>query len=92
MSPVPCWPHTHPSAPHDCRCWQGWVSRFVLDVFPQEPLRPESPLWDHPAVSITPHVAAVSAAEDVAGLFVDNLRRYLAGQEVPHRVDFSQGY
>ena len=39
---------------------KGWISGAILDVFENEPLPKESPLWDMPQVTITPHNAAVT--------------------------------
>jgi phosphoglycerate dehydrogenase-like enzyme len=49
-----------------------------LDVFRQEPLPPESPLWDLPNVIVTPHNSSVATgnAERVYEIFVDNLARW----------------
>jgi len=69
----------------------NWLSRAVLDVFPVEPLPPDSPLWGHPRVTVTPHVAALSLPEDVADLFVRNLELYARGQRMLHEVDWSHG-
>lgn len=55
---------------------RSWISAAVLDVFETEPLPLTSPLWTHPKVLITPHISAVSYADDVADLFVQNLVRY----------------
>ncbi|GAB4142073.1 MAG: hypothetical protein Tsb0016_10160 [Sphingomonadales bacterium] len=54
----------------------------VLDVFQQEPLPSDSPLWRHPKVALTAHLSGMgsglSARSDA--LFLDNLARYLAGE------------
>lgn len=54
----------------------GWISGAVLDVFNEEPLSQSSKLWKMENVTITPHIAALSFAEDVANVFIENLIRY----------------
>jgi phosphoglycerate dehydrogenase-like enzyme len=56
----------------------GYLRHAVLDVFEEEPLPPNSPLWSHPKVSVTPHISAVSTPELASELFVDNLERFLS--------------
>jgi len=52
----------------------------------------ESPLWTHPRVTVTPHVAAVTFPEDVVRTFADNLDRRLAGLPLRFQLDWEQGY
>jgi phosphoglycerate dehydrogenase-like enzyme len=61
----------------------------ALEVFATEPLPTDSPLWDLPNVLISPHTAALSVHENerIVELFCENLRRYLAGEELLGRVD-----
>jgi glyoxylate/hydroxypyruvate reductase len=56
----------------------------ALDVFAVEPLPAESPLWDMPNVLICPHSASTSDRENsrITDIFVENLRRYLAGERL----------
>lgn len=68
------------------------IGGAVLDVFEEEPLPPESPLWDLPGCHVTPHVAAESFPADIVRLFLDNLARYRAGRELDHGIDFDRGY
>jgi phosphoglycerate dehydrogenase-like enzyme len=57
----------------------------VLDVTATEPLPADSPLWDEPRITITPHDAAGGTGrfERAADLFLENLRRYRTGGAEP---------
>ena len=65
------------------------IEAAVLDVTATEPLPADSPLWDHPAITITPHDAAGGTGrfERAADLFFENLRRYGGGEPLLHEVD-----
>lgn len=67
----------------------GTVGFAALDVVAVEPLAPESPLWAHSRVLISPHTAALNAAEDrrIAELFADNATRLLDGRSLRNVVD-----
>jgi glyoxylate/hydroxypyruvate reductase len=71
---------------------EGHLEGAVLDVFRQEPLPTNDPLWKHPKILITSHTA--SAIEPSVGgkIIADNLRAFMEGQEVPDLVDMTQGY
>ena len=62
----------------------GKLGGAALDVFAEEPLPQASPLWDMPNVLISPHSASTSDRENlrITDLFVDNLQRYLSGQQL----------
>ncbi len=70
------------------------IGGAALDVFPKEPLAPESPLWDLPNLLITPHTAALTKKlwERHYAQFSENLRRYLSGQPLLAVVDKQKGY
>lgn len=70
----------------------GRLGRAVLDVTREEPLPADSPLWGHPAVSITPHVSGPTAIESAADLLADNLRRAIEGEAPCHVIDRVRGY
>lgn len=70
----------------------GRLAGAVLDVFTTEPLPQDSPLWRLPNVIITSHTSALSYPEDIAPIFADNYRRFIAGEALRHVVDFARGY
>ncbi|MDQ0848733.1 phosphoglycerate dehydrogenase-like enzyme [Arthrobacter sp. B3I9] len=72
----------------------GRIGFAALDVFANEPLPPESPLWSSPNVLISPHTAALNAAEDrlIAELFAENAGRFLDGRPLINRVDTVEFY
>lgn len=73
---------------------EGWIAGAALDVFRQEPLPPESELWELENIMVTPHIAGGSPRymERAVELFCDNLRRYLSGQPLRNLVDRERGY
>lgn len=70
------------------------IAGAALDVFHQEPLPANHPLWQLPNVFITPHIAGLTPLynQRVAMIFEENLRRYLAGKPLYNVVDKTQGY
>lgn len=66
----------------------GTIRQACLDVLPTEPLPSADDLWDLPNVLITPHTASTSPLylPRVAELWLENLRRYVAGRDMLHRV------
>lgn len=72
----------------------GRIGFAALDVFATEPLPVESPLWDMPNVLVSPHTAALNAAEDrlIAELFAENAGRFLDGKPLINRVDTVEFY
>ena len=70
----------------------GHLSGALLDVFAVEPLPPDDPLWRHPKVTITPHVAATTLPQPSVRQVADGIRRMLRGEAAAGRVDRSRGY
>jgi phosphoglycerate dehydrogenase-like enzyme len=72
----------------------GSIGGAALDVFTEEPLPPGSPLWDLPNVIVSPHMSGDSRGWDTAltSLFLDQLKRYLAGQPLRNVVDKHLGF
>jgi len=73
---------------------EGWIGGAGLDVFDQEPLPPDSPLWEVDNALISPHVAGFTPHYDqrAVDLFARNLARYLAGEPLLNQVDKKKGY
>ena len=72
----------------------GHVRGCVLDVFAKEPLDREHRFWSHPRVFVTPHVSAVTHlywGREVA-LMVDNVGRFLKGDQLRNVVNLEAGY
>jgi glyoxylate/hydroxypyruvate reductase A len=70
---------------------QGRPGHAVLDVLASEPLPPDSALWWHPQVTITPHVSGWHLGEALADV-AENLRRLDQGAPLLHEVDRAKGY
>lgn len=70
----------------------GTLAAATLDVFETEPLPPDSPLWAHPAVTVTPHNAAMSAPDAIGAQIADQIRRYEQGEPLVNIVDRTTGY
>jgi phosphoglycerate dehydrogenase-like enzyme len=73
---------------------EGWIAGAGLDVFETEPLPADSPLWGMDNVIITSHYAGIVLDYDERALaiFLDNLRRYRAGEPLHNVVDKEVGY
>ncbi len=72
----------------------GGIAGAALDVFEEEPLAAESPLWDMENVIVCPHNSGdVEGWEaDFAAVFYDNVRRYLGGEPLRNIVDKRLGF
>lgn len=73
---------------------KGWIAGAGLDVFEQEPLPSDSPLWSMENVILTPHISGFTLQYDqrAVDLFAENLRRYLAGEMLLNKVSRDAGY
>lgn len=72
----------------------GHLRAALLDVTDPEPLPPGHPLWDMENVFITPHYSGSHLAynQRADAIFLDNLRRYLAGEPLTNVVDKNEEY
>ncbi len=64
----------------------------VLDVLPREPVSDDDPLWQVEGLSITSHTAAPTPGSAIVAIFIENYRRYAAGEPLSHPIDFQRGY
>ena len=67
----------------------GVPTHAILDVFHDEPLKDDSPFWEHPKVSLTPHSSAFGSGQAARNdaIFVENLHRRLAGEPMLYEAD-----
>ncbi len=70
----------------------GLLRFALLDVFAEEPLPENHPLWSHPRAILTPHVAADTVPEEAVAQIAANLRALAAGTPVTGRVERRRGY
>jgi len=73
---------------------RGDISGAALDVFGEEPLPTDSPLWTRDDVIVAPHMSGdfFGFEEALVERFVENFRRFTAGQALEGVVDKQKGY
>lgn len=70
----------------------GKLNGAFLDVFPIEPPPTDSPMWDHPKVFITPHIAVVTKLEAAVPQIVENYQNLKRGGALINLIDRHKGY
>ena len=70
------------------------LSGAVWDVFPEEPLSSDSPLWSHEKVIVTPHISGLTRdyMQRVCNVFSENWKLWIQGKELQRLVNRSSGY
>ena len=70
----------------------GTLHAVSLDVFQTEPLPSDNPLWRHPGVVATPHLAAESHPDYMSRNIIDQIHAFERGEPLKNRVDRATGY
>lgn len=70
----------------------GQLSHAALDVFVTEPLPADNPLWLHPKISITPHVAAITRYDALCRHVIQHITAFENGEPLQDIVDRVSGY
>ena len=71
---------------------EGYIQQAYLDVFQEEPLPTNHPFWDHPGITITPHIASITNQDNAAAIIADNYLRWKEGRKLRFEVDRFKGY
>ncbi|CAG9254303.1 2-hydroxyacid dehydrogenase [Paraburkholderia caribensis] len=71
---------------------QGQIAAATLDVFVEEPLPPQHPFWQHPRISITPHISALTLREESIAQIVQKIGALMRGGPIGGIVDIGRGY
>lgn len=70
----------------------GKLHGAMLDVFSQEPLPADNPLWAHPRIAMTPHIAAVTRPSEAIAYITRTIEQLERGETVKGQVDRTRGY
>jgi glyoxylate/hydroxypyruvate reductase A len=68
------------------------IAHAVLDVFEQEPLPKNDPLWEHPNITILPHISAPTNMTTASKIVAQNIRKFMKNGTLPHSVNKDLGY
>lgn len=70
----------------------GQLRGAIVDVFPNEPLPPDDPLWTLPGLWVTPHMATLATPDAIVEQILENAQRLETGQPLLRRVNLARGY
>lgn len=68
------------------------LAHAVLDVFDQEPLPKDSPLWQHKSITILPHISAQTNPSTASGVVAKNIKHYRETYQIPTCINYKTGY
>ncbi len=68
------------------------IAKAVLDVFNEEPLPKENPLWSTENVYITPHFAGYFSSDKILEIFAENYDRFIKNKDLLYKVNIKKGY
>lgn len=69
-----------------------WLKGAILDVFQNEPLPKNNPLWKIPQIYITPHISGPTVAKEVVEVFQNNYKLYNEGKILSFVVEWDREY
>jgi len=70
----------------------GKLAHATLDVFRQEPLPADHPFWQHPKITVTPHIASETKPQTASQVIAANILRFEKGKPFLYQVNFETGY
>jgi len=70
----------------------GQIAGAALDVMKQEPLPPDSPLWNCPNLILSAHISGPNLPEEMVEIFKENFQRYLKKEPLKGLIHFERGY
>ncbi|MFC0408224.1 2-hydroxyacid dehydrogenase [Roseomonas elaeocarpi] len=70
----------------------GQIDSAVLDVFEREPLPDNHPLWRHPKITVTPHLASLASRRERVRYVAEAIASHEGGGTLPNLFDAKRGY
>ena len=70
----------------------GKLAHATLDVFRQEPLPADHLFWQHPKITVTPHIASETRPTTASQVIATNIDRFEKGKPLLYQVNFEAGY